>query len=164
MNINQTKIEKHPSGTKLIVTRTFNATVEKVWRAWTESALLDQWWAPKPWKAQTKEMHFTEGGHWLYAMVSPEGDKHWCRADYKTIDTQKSYTAADAFCDENGVPSGDFPSMHWFNQFAGADGATDVTIEITFDSPESLEKIVAMGFKEGFTMAHGNLDEVLARQ
>ena len=37
-------------------------------------------------------------------------------------------------------------------------------VEITFDSIESLEKIVEMGFKEGFAMAHNNLDELLARQ
>jgi uncharacterized protein YndB with AHSA1/START domain len=159
---NETKIEKHPSGTKLIVTRTFNAPVAKVWRAWTEKELLDQWWAPKPWKTETKELNFTEGGHWLYAMAGPDGEKHWCRFDYKTIETQKNYSGADAFCDENGVPNSDFPSMNWFNQFIDANNTTDVTVEITFDSAESLEKIVEMGFKEGFTMAHSNLDELLA--
>jgi uncharacterized protein YndB with AHSA1/START domain len=157
---NETKIEQQGAA-KLVVTRTFNATKDKVWRAWTESALLDQWWAPKPWKAETKEMDFAEGGHWLYAMVGPEGEKHWARVDYKTIKAQDSFTATDAFCDEEGHISNDFPSMGWFNTFTDAGNSTDVKIEITFDSEESLNTIVEVGFKEGFSMGLGNLDGLL---
>lgn len=157
---NETKI-KQEGATKLVVTRTFNAERSKVWRAWTESSLLDQWWAPKPWKAETKTMEFAEGGRWLYAMVGPEGEKHWACVDYKTIDAQNSFTATDAFCDENGVPSGEMPSMDWHNTFTATGNATDVVIEITFDSEESLNTIIQMGFKEGFSMGLGNLDELL---
>lgn len=157
---NETKITQDGT-TKLVVTRSFKASKDKVWRAWTESALLDQWWAPKPWKAETKEMDFTEGGHWLYAMVGPDGEKHWCRADYKTVDAQSSFSALDAFCDENGNPNTDFPRMNWFNTYTALGDTTDVTIEISFDSEESLNKIVEMGFKEGFSMGLTNLDELL---
>jgi len=34
---------------KIKVKREFAAPVAKVWAAWTEGHLLDQWWAPKPW-------------------------------------------------------------------------------------------------------------------
>lgn len=37
-----------------------------------------------------------------------------------------------------------------------------VSIEIHYEKPEDLEKVIEMGFKEGFTMALGNLDELLA--
>lgn len=159
---NETKIVKDPSGKKLIVTRSFDASLDKVWQAWTESALLEKWWAPKPYKAETKVMDFSVGGLWLYAMVSPEGEKHWCRVDFKTIDTGKSYTASNGFCDEDGNMNKDFPIMQWENQFAAAGDKTNVIVELTFESEEELEKIVAMGFKEGFSMALGNLDELLA--
>lgn len=43
INTLETKITRDPSGKKLIVTREFNAPLEKVWRAWTESSLLDEW-------------------------------------------------------------------------------------------------------------------------
>ncbi|HYG14458.1 MAG TPA: SRPBCC domain-containing protein, partial [Bacteroidia bacterium] len=61
---------------KIKVTREFAAPLSQVWEAWTNSQVLDQWWAPKPWKAKTKTMNFTEGGYWLYAMVGPEGEEH----------------------------------------------------------------------------------------
>jgi PhnB protein len=65
------------------VTREFAAQLNLVWDAWTKPELLDQWWAPKPYQTKTKSQTFKEGGYWLYALMGPEGDVHWCRADYK---------------------------------------------------------------------------------
>ena len=59
------------------VERSYNAPLDLVWSAWTEAELLDKWWGPKPYHVETKSMDFSEGGTWLYAMVSPEGAKHW---------------------------------------------------------------------------------------
>src|SRR5688572_6195752 len=91
------------------VEREFDAPLNLVWAAWTESEILDQWWAPKPWKTETKEMNFTEGGYWLYAMKGPEGEVHWCRADYQSIKPLKSFSGLDAFCDEAGNVNTDLP-------------------------------------------------------
>ncbi len=146
------------------VKRDFAAHLNMVWAAWTTPELLDQWWAPKPYQTQTKSMDFTEGGTWLYAMVSPEGQKHWCRADYQKIETLRMYAALDAFCDEEGKLNPDFPRQHWTNSFSENNGTTTVNITIRYNSVEDMEKIVGMGFREGFTMAMGNLDELLAAQ
>ena len=54
------------------VTREFAADLDLVWDAFTKAEILDQWMGPKPWRVQTKEMDFREGGRWLYAMISPE--------------------------------------------------------------------------------------------
>jgi hypothetical protein len=45
-------------------------------------------------------MEFSEGGHWLYAMVDPQGKEYWGRMDYLKIERIESYKALDAFCDE----------------------------------------------------------------
>ncbi len=159
----QTTITKDAGGKQLTVVREFNGTNEQVWDAWTNSEILDKWWAPKPWKANTKSMDFREGGSWLYYMGGPEGEKQWCRLDYLTIDPIKSYTAKDAFCDEAGNTAGSFPSMLWKNEFTSTGTGTKVTIVINFDSEADRDKIIEMGFEEGFTAAHGNLDALLAR-
>ena len=86
----QTLVSKDLANKKLVVVREFDAPLEQVWKAWTESDLLDKWWAPKPWKAESKTMDFSEGGSWLYCMVGPEGPGSWCRADFKTINKHKS--------------------------------------------------------------------------
>jgi uncharacterized protein YndB with AHSA1/START domain len=160
----ETLITKDLANKRLFIKREFDAPLEKVWKAWTDSSLLDMWWAPKPWKARTKTMDFREGGFWLYCMVGPDGTESWARADYKTIVPQKSFTAVDSFCDENGNKNPDFPSMHWKNEFRQTNSGTSVEVEITFSSEADLEKILKMGFEAGFTAALGNLDELLAKQ
>jgi uncharacterized protein YndB with AHSA1/START domain len=158
----ETIFTKDLTNKKIRVTREFEAPVENVWRAWTESKLLDQWWAPKPWKANTMSMDFRNGGTWLYYMEGPEGERHYCRADYKSVVPNKSYEGLDAFCDEKGNINTEFPRMIWKVLFNKADSATKVDVEITFNSVEDLEKIIEMGFQEGFAAAHNNLDELLA--
>ncbi|MDQ7961271.1 SRPBCC domain-containing protein [Flavobacterium lindanitolerans] len=147
---------------KIRVEREFAATRDRVWAAWTKSELLDQWWAPKPWKAETKVMDFSDGGFWLYAMVGPDGSKHWARADFEKIRELESFSTFDAFCDENGTVDTSFERSFWTNTFKEQSGSTIVNIEIVYKSLEDLEKIIAMGFKEGFTAGLENLDALLA--
>jgi uncharacterized protein YndB with AHSA1/START domain len=78
----QTNFSK-TANNKLNVTREFDATVEQLWEAWTTSELLEQWWAPKPWKAKTKSMDFRNRGKWFYAMAGPDGTKQWCLVEFK---------------------------------------------------------------------------------
>lgn len=160
---NEAVFEKDIPNKKMTVTRSFNATLPLVWKAWTTAEILDQWWAPRPFHNETKSMDFREGGAWLYSMISPANERHYCRADYKTINTEQSFSYIDAFCDENGTPT-DFPGMDWMNDFTEADGTTTVKVNITFKDEEAMNKIIEMGFKEGFTMGMNNLDEYLAKQ
>lgn len=142
------------------VTREFAAPLKKVWAAWTEKELLNQWWAPKPWKTKTKFRDFSIGGYWLYAMVGPEGEEHWARADFKNIQTLKSFELQDAFCDADGKINIDFPRTEWKLEFSEENKRTTVNIVLTYVKLEDLETIISMGFKEGFSMALENLDTV----
>ena len=146
------------------VHRSFNAPVNLVWKAWTDASILDQWWAPKPYVNQTKSMDFRPGGRWHYSMLSPEGERHWCLFHYKEIEEQKYYNGHDAFCDEDAVETNMVPNMHWHNEFEDQGYSTVVHVKINFSNPEDLETIVSMGFKEGFTMGMGNLDQYLEAQ
>ncbi len=141
------------------VKREFAAGLKLVWAAWTTPEILDQWWAPKPYQTKTKSMDFRIGGTWLYAMVGPTNDTHWCKADYKKIDPLKSFSGLDAFCDENGNVGEAFPNSLWNNSFIEKNGVTIVNIIIVYQNLADLEKVVSMGFKEGFTMAMNNLDQ-----
>ena len=154
------QIVKDPVNKKIFITREFDAPPAKVWEAWTSSEVLDQWWAPKPWKARTKTMEFREGGKWFYAMVGPDGTETWVRVDFRKISPLKSFTAVDVFCDEKGNTNTDLPGMEWKCEFNKTNSGTAVKIELTFSSEADLNKIVEMGFEEGFTSALTNLDEL----
>lgn len=164
MSINkQAQFTKDLSNKKLLVTKEFEAPVANVWAAWTERELLDQWWAPKPWKAETQSMDFKEGGKWFYFMVGPAGERHGALVNYIKIVPQQSFTSEDAFTDENGNMNKEMPVMNWLVQFAPVADGTKVTIHITSPTEEALQTILKMGFQEGFSMGLGNLDELLAK-
>lgn len=146
------------------VKREFAASLDLVWDAWTKPDQLDIWWAPKPYQTKTKSMDFREGGFWLYAMISPENVAHWCRLDYKKIEPLKMFSALDAFCDENGNINQDFPRSSWTNSFSENAENTTVNITIVYSDLADLEKIIAMGFKEGFAMSLDNLDQYIEAQ
>lgn len=145
---------------KIFITREFKAPPERVWQAWTTSELLDEWWAPKPWRTKTTSMDFREGGQWNYAMVGPDGTENYVRVDFRSIVPNKSFTAYDVFCDDKGNVNTDLPGMGWKCEFTRTDSGTSVKVELTFATEADLEKIVEMGFEEGFTSALKNLDEL----
>ena len=146
------------------VTREFPADLDTVWDAWTKPGILDQWWAPKPWRAQTKRFDFTEGGTWLYAMISPENEKHWSKAEFEKIKEKRLLSWNDAFCDEEGNENSGMPGSFWTIIFTGENDKASVDITIQHASSTDLDAIMKMGFKEGFTMGLNNLEELLLRR
>jgi K+-transporting ATPase ATPase A chain len=94
-------------------------------------------------------------------LMGPDGQEIWCKADYLSIEDQKSFSGRDAFCDEHGVVTDEFPGSTWNTSFRPVGESTNVDIEISYENLSDLEKIIQMGFKEGFTAALGNLDELL---
>ncbi|RZJ52378.1 MAG: SRPBCC domain-containing protein [Flavobacterium sp.] len=142
------------------IKREFNASIDHVWSAWTEPEILDQWWAPAPFKSKTKSMEFKEGGRRLYAMVGPEGDERWGAFDFTSITPKTNFKQSSTFCDAEGNPNSEFGSSYWDLTFSEEGDSTFVDIVIKRDSFEELEKIVAMGFKEGFTSAMEGLDKI----
>ncbi|MFD2556202.1 SRPBCC family protein [Sphingobacterium tabacisoli] len=143
--------------------REFEAGLQLVWDAWTKATLLDQWWGPEPYRAETKVMDFRVGGYWLYAMVSPEGDKHWGKADFVSIENEKSFTMKGGFSDENGVLNLDFPQNEWQNTFIPKDNGVRVEILLTYNSVKDLEAEIEMGFLEGMSVDFQQLDALLPK-
>lgn len=146
----------------IIVERSFNAPLDAVWAAWTEADILCQWWAPKPYVCVIRSLDFREGGRWSYCMEGPKGDRHWCLFDYGTIRPKTYFAGTDAFCDEHGVVSAIKPRVRWETHFQPEEGWTLVRVVLHFATPEDLEQLVQMGFKEGFTMGLDQLDALLS--
>lgn len=144
----------------ITVKREFNAELPLVWDAYTKSEILELWWAPKPWKAQTKSMEFKEGGHWHYAMCGPAGEKHWAYVTYLKIEFLKVFTGLDSFTDENAIVNIKLPQSKWEVSFNNKDETTLVTTHISYANLEQLETIIKMGFREGYTMTMESLDEL----
>ena len=145
----------------ITVKREFAAGRQLVWDCHTKSELLDRWFAPAPFTTKTKAMSFREGGHWLYAMVDPEGKEYWGRMDYLKINPTKNYTALDAFCDEKGNLNPDLPRANWNATFQDFGQNTLVQTIVTYKTLADLETVINMGMKDGLTATLDRLDDLL---
>jgi uncharacterized protein YndB with AHSA1/START domain len=157
----KTKYTILPEENKLIAERSFKAPKSKVWEYYTTAELLDKWWGPEPYKAITKSFDFTEGGHWHYVMQGPEGDSHFCINNYKTINPEDSFTARDAFANEDWSEKTDMPASDWEVTFTENGDVTEVKVVLTCGSREELETLETMGMKEGFNQGLDQLEALL---
>jgi uncharacterized protein YndB with AHSA1/START domain len=157
----ETKYQDNKINHTIKVERIFSANLDRVWQAWTDSRELDKWWAPKPWFTITQKQDFKEGGSWLYYMKGPGGEKSWCVVEYLTINSKISFSGNVAFCDKSGVVNTQMPHMNWLVEFESINNSTKVMVTITFEDAATMKKTIDMGFKQGFAMAHNNLDELL---
>ncbi len=142
------------------IIREFDAGLSLVWDAFTKAEILDQWVAPKPWTSKTKSMDFKVGGRRFYAMVSPEGIERWAIQKYTSISPKTHFKMFNAFADENENP--ELPGSEWDYRFSEQEGKTKVSITIYNESLARLEKMIEMGFTEGFKMSMNNLENLLA--
>lgn len=145
----------------LVISKEFNGSRQLVWDCYTKSDLLSQWFAPAPLTTKTKSMDFSEGGHWVYAMVDPDGVEYWGRMDYKTITPIDNYTGLDGFCDENGELNAALPQAIWDVTFSSSGENTIVHTVVTYNSLADLETVIQMGMKEGLTATLNKLEELL---
>ena len=144
----------------VFITREFDADLSLVWDAFTKAEILDQWVAPKPWTSKTKYMNFEVGGKRFYAMVSPEGQERWAIQEYIAITPKTNFKMYNAFADKDENP--ELPGSEWNYTFSEQDGKTTVSITIYNESLARLEKMIEMGFTEGFKMSMNNLENLLA--
>ena len=94
-------------------------------------------------------------------MVSPEGDERWAVQKYTSITPKTNFKLFNAFADKDENP--ELPGSDWDLNFSEQDGTTRVSISIYNESLERLERMVAMGFKEGTAAAFDNLKDLLAK-
>lgn len=105
-------------------------------------------------------MEFKVGGRRFYAMVSPEGQEHWQIQQYTSITPKTNFKYTSVFADKDEKP--DWPGSDWDLTFSDQNGITKVSITIYNESQERMQKMIEMGFKEGFTMTLNYLGQILA--
>lgn len=151
------KVDK--STNTVLVDREFDAELALVWDAFTKPEILDQWWAPKPFASKTKAMEFKVGGRRFYAMVSPEGQENWQLQQYTSITPKTNFKYLSVFADKDENPF--LPGSNWDLSFSEHNGITRASISIYNESQERMQKMIEMGFKEGFTMTLNELENLL---
>lgn len=168
--MDKTKVTKDLAAKTLTIERTFDAPVDKVWRAYAEKDLFVQWWGPEGWNTTVKEYDFRTGGRAHYCMKCVDenqgeffGQESWGLMEYKDVE-QPRFTYVDFFSDVEGNKQGDMPTITVHIELID-DGAghTAVVSRCVGESAEDIEKLVEMGMIEGYSSSCNKLENVLSQ-
>ncbi|HUS03220.1 MAG TPA: SRPBCC domain-containing protein [Chitinophagaceae bacterium] len=70
---------------KLRITKTFNASVELAWEAWTNPKEIVHWWAPTGFTTTILKMDVREGEEWLMTLHGPDGKNYPNKSIFREI-------------------------------------------------------------------------------
>jgi len=146
---------------ELLICRLIDAPVENVYRAWTEPALLKEWFCPKPWTVAKVESDLRVGGTSRMVMRSPEGQEFPSEGVYLEIVPNKKLVFTDAFTSA-WVPSGKAFFLGII-EFEARGNQTMYTARARHWNKSDRDEHSKMGFEEGWGKCADQL-EALAQK
>jgi len=152
--------EQTAESRELVLTRLIDAPPETLYRAWTEPALLKQWFCPKPWSVASAELDVRAGGTSIIVMRSPEGQEFPNQGIYLEVVPNERLVFTDAYTSA-WEPSAK-PFMTGIITFAPEDGKTRYTARVLHWSAADRQTHEEMGFHEGWGKATDQLVELVA--
>ncbi len=154
---------QNQTNNELTITRVFDAPRELVFRAFAEPEQVRQWWGPTGWTMPVCTIDFRPGGEWRYCIRNAAGEEHWARAVYHEIVPPERIVFSDEIIDDQGRPIAGLPPKRMTVIFDALGQKTQITVRVQLASLTDLEKLLAMGFKQGFGQAFDNLEQHLLR-
>jgi uncharacterized protein YndB with AHSA1/START domain len=153
--MNRTSVERK-SERELVITRTFKASPDTVFKAWTKPELLKRWWAPKSFgiSFESCEAEVRTGGAYRFVFSHPASEQPIAFfGRYIEVTTPSRLVWTNEEGDEGGQVS--------TVTFEVRDGETLLVMHELYPSKEALESAVASGSMSGFGETFEQLDAVL---
>jgi uncharacterized protein YndB with AHSA1/START domain len=87
---------------RFVISRTFNASRERLWRAWSDPAQMAQWNGPKGTTGTTLAADVRPGGLLHWRMEGANSSCMWGRAIYREVTPPSRLVYVQSFSDEGG--------------------------------------------------------------
>lgn len=144
-----------PSDREIRIERIYNATRERVWRAFTDPALVAQWWGRGN-RLVIERMELKKGGHWRYVEHGPEG-VHGFEGRYREVTPPERLVHTFEW---DGMPAYVFIETHTLEDLG--DGRTRVVTTLLAHTTAERDGMLGSGMEKGFNESMAALDRVLA--
>lgn len=150
-------------GNDLILERIIDAPPEKVFRAWTDPAVLPEWFAPKPWTTKSADLDVRAGGKSFVVMADPDGAEFPNPGVYLEVTPNQRLVFTDAYIDSDWTPSSGAPFMTVVLTFEDLGGRTKYVAHIKHWTKEACDQHEEMGFHQGWAQCAEQLAEMAAK-
>lgn len=85
----------------LVITHSFDAPRDLVYKAFTEYEWLQRWWGPIGFKFKKASIDLKPGGIFHYCMAAPNGQEMWGKWVIKEVNAPTKFSFVSSFSDEN---------------------------------------------------------------
>lgn len=134
---------------ELSVERTIDAPVEQVWSTMTDR--IEEWFCPRPWRAEARVLEWRPGGRSLIVMHGPDGEEMPNEGVVLAFEPNRRFVFTDAFT-ADWHPAGPF-MVGIFEVVADGERST-FRASARHWTAEAFTQHRDMGFEEGWgTMA-----------
>ena len=138
---------------ELVLTRTFNAPRTLVFQAWTDPKHLAQWWGPRGFTTEIREMDVKPGGAWRYIMHGPDGNKYPFDGVFVEI------VEPERLVFDGSIHASPEQRVWTEVTFADRKGTTEITVRQLY----SFESDATRGASIGWNQQFDRLQEYLAK-
>jgi uncharacterized protein YndB with AHSA1/START domain len=152
---------RFPADRELVLTRLIDAPREKLYRAWTDPALLKQWFAPLPYTTPVAELDVRTGGSNFIVMRGPDGQDMPNRGVYLEVVPNERIVVTDAFT--TAWEPSEKPFMTLILTFEEEGGKTRYTATVRHWTVEDREAHEKMGFHQGWGICADQLTALVAK-
>lgn len=132
----------------LVLKRLLKAPREKIWRCWTEPALLEQWFCPAPWRCSQAEIELRPGGRFRTVMNGPNGETFDNTGVFLDVVPGERLVFTDAYV-KAWEPS-EKPFMTVTITLDDADGGVRYVARVEHWSADDRKAHEEMGFEQGW--------------
>jgi len=138
----------------ITIQRTFNAPLALVWKAWTQSEHIAEWWSPKGITTKVVKHDFKVGGKWKYLMPMPNGQEFIAEGEYtEIVEFEKIVSSANFKPMTEGV---EIQALFKVNG-----NKTDFTFNVVHPTEEYKIQQEKMGILNGWGSVFDRLSELL---
>jgi uncharacterized protein YndB with AHSA1/START domain len=146
---------------ELVLTRIIDAAPEKLYRAWTEPPLLQEWFAPLPYTTVCAELDVRAGGASLIVMRGPDGNDMPNRGVYLEVVKSERLVFTDAYV-KAWEPSAK-PFMTVILTFENEARGTKYTARVIHWTVADRQMHEKMGFHRGWGQCADQLAALVAK-
>lgn len=154
--------EQHRAGAPadahdLVISRLVRAPRAKLWRAWTDPALLKEWWCPQPWATEVRAFELRPGGNFHTFMRGPDGGTSDNPGSFLDLVPEQRIVFTSL------LTGGWRPATPWMPftaiiTMADEGEGTRYIARVMHPDPATRDKHEAMGFHEGWGTCIDQLD------
>lgn len=147
-----------PAEREIHIERVFDAPRERVFAAFTDPALIPEWWGPRGTTARVDRMDVRSGGDWRFTVRNSDGSETAFRGTFREITPPERVVQTFEW---EGMPG--HVSVETAEFVDLGDGRTKIVSTSVFHTSEERDGMLASGMEGGLNETYERFDEVLAR-